>query len=223
VPEDKFDVFWGRVWLSMFHILGIFGVIGFVGLMLYGIFQPEGSLSSESRQEAQNAFNALVLNADRPCAKKVGSISNLGDCSILGLRPGMIAQDAIDIINSSGYFKNKEKAEDCEKAKNCDRYLAAIRDGFYVRLEFKKDSDDNEKLTELVISFNAGSHPYFDPNLLKSSFLDLLGPSDTKVGIYEIWGPSEGTSITVYVSEGKLWIIYQGAQPPPKPVISKTA
>lgn len=223
MPEDKFEKFWDRVWLSLFHSLGILGLLGFIGLLIWGIFQPQGSLSSESRQEAQNTFNALVLNADRPCAKKVGSVSNLGDCSILGLKPGMIAQDAIDIINSSGYFRNKEKPEDCEKAKNCDRYLAAIKDGFYVRLEFKKDSDDNEKLTELVISFNAGSHPYFDPNLLKSSFLGLLGPSDTKVGIYEIWGPFEGTSITVYISEGKLWVIYQGAQPPPKPLISKAA
>jgi hypothetical protein len=67
VPEDKFEKFWDRVWLSLFHSLGILGLLAFIGLLIWGIFQPQGSLSSKSRQEAQNAFNALVLNADRPC------------------------------------------------------------------------------------------------------------------------------------------------------------
>ena len=77
MPDDKFEKFWERVWISLFHILGIAFVLGFIALIIWGIFQPESELSSSSRQEAQKSFNTSLLSGPAPCAIKHQPASDL--------------------------------------------------------------------------------------------------------------------------------------------------
>ena len=209
MSDDKFEKFWGRVWASLFNILGIVFVLGFIALIVWGIFQPETELNSKSRQQAQNSFNAALLSAKTPCTKKIRAGLDLSQCSIFGLRPGMRAEQAVELINSTGYFRTRKKTSPCSKKDACSHELTLIKDGFYIRVAFQEYPDHSEQVRKIILSFDSGSHPYFDPELIKSIFLKILGPPNVTLERHLIWNSTDGLSIRVYIYEEALWVIYE--------------
>ena len=209
MSDDKFEKFWGRVWASLFHILGIVFVLGFIALIVWGIFQPESELSSKSRREAQNSFNAALLSAKAPCTKKIQAALDLSQCSIFGLKPGMRTEQAVELVNSAGYFRTREETSLCSKKDTCSHQLSLIKDGFYIRIEFKEYPDHSERVHKITLSFNSGSHPYFEPELIKSIFLKILWPPNVTLERHSIWNSTDGLAIRVYIYEEALWVIYE--------------
>lgn len=214
------DKFWDRVWTTVFHLIGLGAVIGgtagFVWLLFQPqskpglLIQPESELSASQKREVQSLFNSVVI-APVSCAKKRKNISNLDKCEIFLLKPGMPISKAEEVINNSGYFKYKQKTETCKNEGGCSRYISAIRDGFYVRVEALSNAKGQETISRILLSFSPNSHPYFDPNYLFPVFEKILGPHDKLEGGWRIWGQwPEGQFIRTYVHERSFWVTFEG-------------
>jgi hypothetical protein len=149
------------------------------------------------------------LSGKAPCTAKTQAGLDLSRCSIFGLKPGMRPKQAVDVVNSSGYFRTQKDISPCSKKDACSHHLSLIKNGFYTRIEFQENPDHSEGISKITSSFDAGAHPYFDPELIKSSFLKILGPPNVMLDGHAIWSSADGLSIRIYIYEEALWVIYE--------------
>ena len=185
------------------------GTIGFVAGMVW-VAYPQ--FSFQSKQDAQRDFHKAILSAPAPCVAVQDKLSDLSACTVFSLRPGMTQSDVLGIVNGSGYF-SREKPETCRPAEKCSHYVTFIKDGLYLRVEFKSDpksATPEEQVFRIVFALDERANPYFDENQMMERFLKLIGPNGsrdtTDMGWIDIKNDLE---LRAYTYERKFWAVFE--------------
>jgi hypothetical protein len=236
VTRAEWDEFWSRLWSAVWNIIGLLtAVIAFIGTsawlvyVAYDAFQTPNKykstspinqgkvvqLSQSERQSLQSAFNVLLASETRPCAtkNKGEKFSNVRGCSLFRIKLGMWDRTISKAIDASGYFSEKAFLYDgCQgKKESCvyGRWISDARDGFSIRINFNYTNDSPTMLeaTHIDLSFDAGAHPYFEPDSIRSNFVKAIGPPDHSDQDRDTWGKWDGPYIEARVTKDKVYSI----------------
>ena len=188
--------------------VGCIGGVGFVAGMIY----PE--LGSQYSREAQRSFHKTILSAPAPCLAVQDKLSNLSSCTVFRLRPGMTQSEALDIVNGSGYFRNKEKPVTCKPGDKCSHSIYSIKDGLYLSLKFETDpksATPEVRVSSIVLSLDEGTNPYFDESQMLAAFLKLIGPNGSSVGdTHTVWiDIKNDLELHAYTYDNKFWAVFE--------------
>jgi hypothetical protein len=219
-PRD-WDKFWGTVWLNLFNALGILAVVslvvGFGGAILWDIFKPTRPSSSSTptdstREQMQANFNKLLFANPKPCATKNTNVLDVTACSLFGVRLGMTLGEVEKVIDGSAYFASSSHMQDCYD--KCAGTVYQQREGFSVSVSFEQASPgDKTRLSayQITLIFGPSANPYFDPEAFRGMFVRMIGPPDTTTGEDNIWGSSDGQSVSMraYSYSDSYWVVLE--------------
>jgi hypothetical protein len=186
------------------------GAIGFVAGMVW-VDYPNFSL--QDKHTAQHDFHRAMLSAPAPCVAVQEKLSDLSACTIFGLRPGMTQSEVLGVVNGSGYFR-RQKPETCSTADKCSHYVTFIKDGLYLRVEFKSDPKSapppGERVSRIVFVLDERANPYFDEAQIMEKFLKLLGPNGSSIdATHMVWTDIRNDlELQTYTYEQKFWLIF---------------
>jgi len=106
------------------------------------------STTREGRELIQKAIYRGLLKVAKPCAVKHKKFSEVKNCSVFGLRLGMRADEAKQIIDQSGYLP---EAASLSKIKGCRShsevwvgYIFAMKDGLSISVDFDLSFEGDE-------------------------------------------------------------------------------
>ena len=221
-PKYDFDKFWSPIWVAVWNALGLtVVVVGFCSLISYFAISelvkvqalgiPYVYESTPERRSLQAAFNGLIANEKRPCAVKNSGDkeSNLEFCRLFRLRLGMGEYEATRILDESYYFAGKaymrERCKVGEKHCVFTHWIYQSRDGFLMSVMFAPRSSEDKYpiVIQITLWFYASSHPYFDPEGLRATFVNLIGPPDSSDFGSSVWGKSPNTRMRVSITEDR--------------------
>ncbi len=213
----------GTLWLIFYHAgmdpsraidkLFLWGSIGAVGFFAGMVWVDYPNFSLQAKHSAQLDFHKAILNAPAPCVAVQDTLSDLRACKVFSLRPGMTQSEVLGVVNSSGYFRRK-KPETCSAADKCSHYVTFIKDGLYLRVEFKSDpksaSASEEQVTRIVFALDERANPYFDENQMMDKFLKLIGPNGSSIGdTHTAWRDIKNDlELQAYTYDSKFWAIF---------------
>lgn len=229
VPRTVWDDYWSRIWSVVWNVIGIItlvitfvGICGFITYAVYDAFQPPSrskssplareKLSYSERLSLQSAFNVLLATEKTPCAikGKGEQYSDVSRCSLfriaLGAYDGTVALE----IDKSGYFPGKSAIYDACNKEDCayQKWVSNTREGFSISVSLNYTTDSTLlRATEVHLSFDAGTHPYFDAQTIRSAFVKLIGPPDHTSGDTDSWGPYGSANIWANITKDKGYSI----------------
>ena len=230
VKKNDGDVFWKQTWRNFFHTLGMIAVVAAivaVGVLVWKTFFSSSSTYDE-RKAQRELFQKVVMQAQHPCAiKEQGAkFSNLKECTLFRLRPGMGSSEVIAVINSSGYFKDRaylhdpnfgkdycDKNEDPTNAAYCRYYVYSSNPALSVSVHF---DDRWAAARDVTLVFEDAAHPYFEPRSMRGLFVKLIGQPDSSSSDDDFWGhadDNEKWSIHAYTHQNEYWVIFKAGPP----------
>jgi hypothetical protein len=222
-PIFAFIAGFGTLWLIFYHagidpwraIDKLFwaGCIGGVGFAAGMIWVDYPDFSFQSKHNAQRDFHKAMLSAPAPCVAVHDKLSDLSACTVFGLRPGMTQSEVLGTVNGSRYFRTQNQ-ETCSTADKCSHYVTFIKDGLYLRVEFKSDPKSppvpEERVSSIVFALDERANPYFDENQMMERFLKLIGPNGSSVGdTHTVWRDIKNDmELQGYTYDSKFWAIF---------------
>jgi hypothetical protein len=236
VTRTEWDEFWSRIWSAVWNAIGLATVvIAFIGISawiayaVYDAFQAPNrqtsplttpahekltQLSNGEKRSLQSAFNVLLANEKSPCAVKGkgDEFSNVKGCSLFRITLGSLDNLVAAELDKSGFFPGKSIIYDTCKNEKDDclngRWVSNTREGFSIRVQLNHTTDTSiPSATEIALSFNAGAHPYFDPQIIRSAFVKLIGPPDYSGSDTDSWGRYGGPYIWARITKDKEYSI----------------
>jgi hypothetical protein len=225
----------GTFWLIFYHAgldpqrafdrLFLWGTIAFIGFLAGGFwfaYYPHVQVSSQSQRDAQRDFRKAILSAPVPSVAVEDKLLDLSSCTVFGLKPGMSRKDALAVVNGSGYFAKQEKPAVCSAADKCSHYVSFIKDGLYLRVEFKGDPHSPapvEQVSSVVLSLSEEANAYFDESQVMERFLKLIGPNGFSIGdAHTAWRDIKNDmELQAYTYERKFWAVFSRLGDRPNP------
>jgi len=236
VTRPEWDEFWSRIWSAVWNAIGLATVvIAFIGISGWIAYAVYDSLHAPNRQKPsltspahdkltqlsysekrslQSAFNVLLANDKGPCAVKGkgDEFSNVKGCSLFRITLGSFDTLVAAELDKSGYFPSKSIIYDnCKNEKeDCihGRWISNTREGFSIRVQLNHTTDTGiPSATEIALSFNAGAHPYFDPQAIRSAFVKLIGPPDYSGTDADSWGRFGGPYVWASITKDKEYSV----------------
>ena len=126
----------------------------------------------------------------------------------------MLDYTVTQILDKSGYFARKSSLFDTCKNEKEDciygRSVSTSREGFSFHAYFNYTNDSGTLLaaTEISLRFNAGTHPYFDADTIRSTFVKVIGPPDHSDKDSDSWGKQfDGPYIWAGITKDKEYSI----------------
>jgi hypothetical protein len=225
-PFIAFIAGFGILWLIFYHagidptraidklfLWGWIGAIGFVAGGFWTIYNSDSKdFNALNNHQTQRAFRNAILSTPVPCVSVQDKLSDLSGCTVFGLRPGMTQGESMRGVNGSGYFREIGKPSACKTSDKCSHYVTFIKDGLYVRIEFKTDpkSDDAaEQVSGIVLCLDEGANPYFDENEVMATFLKRIGPNGFSTDNFTVWRDIKNDlELHAYTYDNKFWAVF---------------
>jgi hypothetical protein len=215
----------GTLWLIFYHagidpgraidrifLWGGIGFVGFVAGLIWAAYTHSTEFNSLHNHETQRAFRNAILSAPVPCVAVQDKLSDLSACTVFGLRPGMTQGETLRGVNGSGYFRDIVKPSACKTSDKCIHYVTFIKDGLYVRVEFKtnpKSVDAAEQVSSIVLCLDEGANPYFDENEIMATFIKRIGPNGFSIDNFTVWRDIKSDlELQAYTYDSKFWAIF---------------
>jgi hypothetical protein len=125
----------------------------------------------------------------------------------------MVEYQVTEILDKSGFFTYKASTTNVCKPdeKPCvdGRWISNSREGFNIMVYFNPTNDPKilPEVTRIRLSFDAGAYPYFDPDIMRSTFVKLIGQPDQSTTTSDRWGSYDGAYIDAYISSDRSYSI----------------